>query len=214
MGQPRIFSIIDKACYDYKMIEEGDRILVGASGGKDSTALIEYLYNRKKRLNSNFVFECVFIKTEFGKPLPPNILSCFEKWNIVLKTIDIDIEERSREDKKLGCYWCSTQRRTELLKYAIEATVNSYSPYSNFKMFRKLFSNENFQRDFYNRAEELLESNLSYENACKVVDEMVKQVEPYKLNSNKRWGLYMWGYEVNGINKAGLELTFSGMYAI
>ena len=124
MGQPRIFSIIDKACYDYKMIEEGDRILVGASGGKDSTALIEYLYNRKKRLNSNFVFECVFIKTEFGKPLPPNILSCFEKWNIVLKTIDIDIEERSREDKKLGCYWCSTQRRTELLKYAIDNNFN------------------------------------------------------------------------------------------
>lgn len=77
--------------------------------------------------------------------------------------------------------------------------------YANFKMFRKLFSNENFQRDFYNRAEELLESNLSYENACKVVDEMVSQVEPYKLNSNKRWGLYMWGYEVNGINKAGLD---------
>ena len=77
--------------------------------------------------------------------------------------------------------------------------------YSNFKMFRKLFSNENFQRDFYNRAEELLESNLSYENACKVVDEMVSEVEPYKLNSNKRWGLYMWGYEVNKINKAGLD---------
>lgn len=72
-------------------------------------------------------------------------------------------------------------------------------------MFRKLFSNENFQRDFYNRAEELLESNLSYENACKVVDEMVSEVEPYKLNSNKRWGLYMWGYEVNKINKAGLD---------
>ena len=52
MGQPRLFSIIDKACYDYRMIEKGDRILVGASGGKDSTALIEYLANRKKRNNS------------------------------------------------------------------------------------------------------------------------------------------------------------------
>ena len=49
MPQPRLFSIMDKACYDFRMIEKGDKILVGASGGKDSTALIEYLANRKKR---------------------------------------------------------------------------------------------------------------------------------------------------------------------
>ena len=112
-------------------------------------------------------------------------------------------------------------KRTELLKRVKRLSVADFAftdayywnfldpdikdTYSNFKMFRKLFSNENFQRDFYNRAEELLESNLSYESACKVVDEMVKQVEPYKFDSNKRWGLYMWGYEVNGITKAGLD---------
>lgn len=41
MPQPLIFRMIDKAVYDYNMIEKNDRILVGASGGKDSTALIE-----------------------------------------------------------------------------------------------------------------------------------------------------------------------------
>ena len=77
--------------------------------------------------------------------------------------------------------------------------------YSRFKLFRKCLENELFQKDFYNRAEELIESNLSYENACKVLDNLVSQVEDYKLSSNKRWGLYMWGYEVNGINKVGLD---------
>ena len=47
---------MDKACYDFKMIEKGDKILVGASGGKDSTALIEYLANRKKRKDAGFDF--------------------------------------------------------------------------------------------------------------------------------------------------------------
>lgn len=124
MGQPRLFSIIDKACFDYKMIEKGDRILVGASGGKDSTAIIEYLSERKKRKNADFDFTCLFVKTEFGKNLPQNILDNFKKWNVNLIQLDINIEERSKKEKKLGCYWCSTQRRTELLRFAMENGFN------------------------------------------------------------------------------------------
>lgn len=124
MGQPRLFSIIDKACFDYKMIEKGDRILVGASGGKDSTAIIEYLSERKKRKNADFDFTCLFVKTEFGKGLPQNILDNFKKWNVNLIQLDINIEERSQKEKKLGCYWCSTQRRTELLRFAMENGFN------------------------------------------------------------------------------------------
>ena len=69
-------------------------------------------------------------------------------------------------------------------------------------MFRKLFSNENFQRDFYNRAEELLESNLSYENACKVVDEMVKQVGKVEFDDN---GMLKKGVVVRHLLLPGME---------
>lgn len=77
--------------------------------------------------------------------------------------------------------------------------------YSGFKMFRKLLKNENFKNDFYNRAEELVETNLSYENTCEVIDRMVDEVKKYRLEANYRWGLYCWGQEVNGINKVGLD---------
>ena len=40
MPQPKLFRIIDKAIFEYQMIEYGDKILIGASGGKDSTALV------------------------------------------------------------------------------------------------------------------------------------------------------------------------------
>ena len=49
MPQPFLFRLIDKAVFDYKMIEDGDRLLIGASGGKDSTALVHYFAERKKR---------------------------------------------------------------------------------------------------------------------------------------------------------------------
>ena len=33
--EPKLSSLIDKAVFDYNLIQRGDRILVGASGGKD-----------------------------------------------------------------------------------------------------------------------------------------------------------------------------------
>lgn len=76
--------------------------------------------------------------------------------------------------------------------------------YSYFRMFRKLLKNSEFKDAFYNRAEELIENNLSYENACDIIDEMMDEIRPYKLDSNNRWGLYYWGKDINGINEKGL----------
>ena len=53
---PRLSSLIDKACFDYHLIEKGDRILIGASGGKDSTALIEYFSQRSLRPDCGFEY--------------------------------------------------------------------------------------------------------------------------------------------------------------
>lgn len=120
----RLYSLIDKAIFDYNLIENNDRILVGASGGKDSTALIEYLSNRMRRPNCNFMFTAVNIQTEFGGSLPENIVRLFKSWNVDLKVIKIDVHERLKIGKKMNCYWCSTQRRTELNKYAMENNYN------------------------------------------------------------------------------------------
>ncbi len=120
MGQPRLFSIIDKAVYDYRLIEDGDKILVGASGGKDSTALIEYFANRKRRPNANFTFTALHIQTEITPPLAPEILKLFEDWNVEVVNLEVDVLGRLKPGREMNCWWCSTQRRKELLSYALE----------------------------------------------------------------------------------------------
>ena len=45
---------VGKTLQEYKMIEAGDRVLVGLSGGKDSMILLETLAHRKKHLPFDF----------------------------------------------------------------------------------------------------------------------------------------------------------------
>ncbi len=121
---PKLSSRIDKACFDYNLIEKGDRILIGASGGKDSTALIEYFANRKKRADSDFEYKALFIKSDFAPDFPEGILKLFSQWNVPFEQIEVNILERVKEGFKMNCWWCSTQRRSELLKYAM---ANGYN---------------------------------------------------------------------------------------
>ena len=124
MKKNRLFSIIDKAIFDFKLIEDGDRILIGASGGKDSTALIEYFANRIRRPDANFSFLALHIETEFSGPLPEKIQNLFDEWQVPYENLKISVEERLKNGKKMNCYWCSTQRRTELNNYAIANGFN------------------------------------------------------------------------------------------
>ena len=124
MSYPKIFAVIDKACFDYNLIEENDKILVGASGGKDSTALLEYLAKRKKRSNSNFTFKALNIQSDFAPKFPDGILTLLQEWQVDFESINVDIIKRLKPGRKMNCWWCSTQRRKELLDYALKNGFN------------------------------------------------------------------------------------------
>lgn len=124
MEKNRLYSLIDKAIFDYRLIEPGDKILIGASGGKDSTALIEYFANRMRRPNCDFTFTALYIHTDFASPLPQGILEAFKEWNVDFKVLELNTLERVKPGQKMSCYWCSSQRRLELNRYAAENGYN------------------------------------------------------------------------------------------
>lgn len=122
--QPKLSSLIDKAVFDYNLIEKGDRILIGASGGKDSTALIKYFADRARRPEPGFEYKALFIKSDFAPDFPEGIMKKFREWNVPFEQLNVNVLERVKPGQKMSCWWCSTQRRTELLNYAI---ANGYN---------------------------------------------------------------------------------------
>ncbi len=115
----RISKKIDKAVFKYDLIQSGDKILVAASGGKDSLSLLRQLSLKQPRFSRRFELAAAHVETEFSNPAAINRLEelCGE-WGVPFHRIRINIAKRIQPGKTMSCYWCSTQRRTELLQFA------------------------------------------------------------------------------------------------
>ncbi|GHT57399.1 tRNA 2-thiocytidine(32) synthetase TtcA [Spirochaetia bacterium] len=121
--------IVRKLCalaiLERNLINEGDRILIAASGGKDSTVLAWALSGLRPALKKNYELAAIHISSDFCSCCKKSILSKrLDEWGIPFTDLFVPIIGRLKEGEKMNCYWCSTQRRTELLKYAVENNFN------------------------------------------------------------------------------------------
>ncbi|MBN2544706.1 MAG: tRNA 2-thiocytidine biosynthesis protein TtcA [Spirochaetes bacterium] len=122
--EKRISRKIGKIIFEYKMIKENDRILVGVSGGKDSLTLLHDLKRRQKSFPIKYTFEAAHIVTDFISYEKSKIEKLFKEWDIPYHIVFVPVIKRLKENKKMNCYWCSTQRRMELMKLAKEKKFN------------------------------------------------------------------------------------------
>ncbi len=109
------------------MLRENDHVLLGLSGGKDSLALAWHLLRKSKsgRYPLPFTVEALHIRTDFaGDPAGvdgKDFLEEVRSWGLKTTVVDIPVRKRVREGFRLNCWWCSTQRRLELFRFAQNA---------------------------------------------------------------------------------------------
>lgn len=106
------------------MIEPGDRILVGVSGGKDSMTLLNDLIKRQKSFPIKYEFEALHIISDFSNYDEALIENKLKELNVKYHILKINILQRLKKNEKMNCYWCSIQRRIELIKYAKQNGFN------------------------------------------------------------------------------------------
>ncbi|MDO4815505.1 MAG: tRNA 2-thiocytidine biosynthesis TtcA family protein [Bacillota bacterium] len=108
--------IIRKAVDDYKMIEEGDKIAVGVSGGKDSLLLLVALKHLQSYYPKHFELEAITIELGFeGMDFAPVKKMC-EELDIPYTCLKTDIKEIVFDVRKEEnpCSLCAKMRRGAL----------------------------------------------------------------------------------------------------
>ena len=110
---------------DFGLIEEGDDILVGLSGGKDSMALLELLGEFRRQKRNSFGLKALHVRMENVEyQTDDTYLRQFaEKCNaeFVLRTTRF---EKDREEGRTPCFLCSWNRRKVLFETAQELGSN------------------------------------------------------------------------------------------
>ncbi|MBN1696123.1 MAG: tRNA 2-thiocytidine biosynthesis protein TtcA [Spirochaetales bacterium] len=110
---------ISRALHSYNMIRPGDRILVAVSGGKDSMTLVRELMTRRRHFSIPFTIDAVHVKTDIAASKAfETVNAIMEGWGIRLYTVPLTLRNRVVPGKEIDCYWCSVQRRIEILKAA------------------------------------------------------------------------------------------------
>ncbi len=110
---------IGKALGKYQMLEDGDTILVAVSGGKDSLVLLHHLVEKQKSLPMKYAITGLHVRTDISyNSRWPEFSKAVTAMGVELDSIDVSLTSRLVPGESMNCYWCATQRRTELLKYA------------------------------------------------------------------------------------------------
>lgn len=124
-AETTVAKLVEVALRRYGMIEEGDRILIGASGGKDSTALAYDLALKRRWWPAGFEIQALRVETDVGEPQDLSALEgLFASWGVPYDKVYVPVRGRLKEGERMNCYWCSTQRRTELIRYAMARGFN------------------------------------------------------------------------------------------
>lgn len=115
-----------RAITEFEMIEEGDRILIGVSGGKDSIFLAYAMAMLRKRIKKNFELRALTINPMFTDDFDVKRVADFmAELEIPFDTFDVDIAGTiEAQGGKDPCYTCAFFRRGAVNRYAKEQGCN------------------------------------------------------------------------------------------
>ena len=125
----RLTKRFHKACADYGLIADGDHILIGISGGKDSLALVEFLGKRAQVFVPRFQVTAVHVRVkerDYHSDLSYLEDFCARvRVPFVVKDTEITDARKEGEGKdKHPCFLCSWYRRKALFDVAQELGCN------------------------------------------------------------------------------------------
>ena len=115
----KIYRKFGQSIHDYELIEDGDRVLVGLSGGKDSLALLQLLQQRNRISGNKYTVMAVHIMVkEISYQVRMEYLKSFcNSLGVELLIREVSFANSKTNDESV-CFSCSWIRRKILFEVA------------------------------------------------------------------------------------------------
>ena len=126
MTLQKLFSYTRQAINDFQMIQDGDKIAVGVSGGKDSLALLYALTGLQKFIPEKIQLVAVTVDLGFGEFQTESVKELCKKLEIEYHVVKTQIADILKAKIKEGsfCSLCAKMRKGALNNFAKELGCN------------------------------------------------------------------------------------------
>lgn len=121
----KLMGLVRRCVDDYHMIEAGDKIAVGVSGGKDSLVLLVLLAGLRQYFNNPFSLEAITIDMGLGMDYS-GVQALCDQWDVpytIVKTEIAPIIFDYRKEKN-PCSMCAKMRRGALNQAILDKGFN------------------------------------------------------------------------------------------
>lgn len=126
MKLQQVLSVTRKAIDDYHMIEEGDHIAIGISGGKDSLTLLHALSGLRRFYPHHFTLQAITVDLGFRNLDLTEIAKLCRELDVPYHIVKTDIGKIIFDDRKESnpCSLCAKMRKGALNSAIKEAGCN------------------------------------------------------------------------------------------
>ncbi len=126
MKLQKLLSYVRRACDDYKMIDDDDKIAIGISGGKDSLALLIALKEMQRFYPKKYTLEAITVSLGLPNFDTTPVERLCEKIGVNYTVVKTDIGQIIFEERKESnpCSLCAKMRKGALNDEAVKLGCN------------------------------------------------------------------------------------------
>ena len=129
MDLQKLYSYTRKAIYEYNMIEDGDKIAIGISGGKDSLTLLYALAGLRRFYPKKYELVAITVKLGLENMDFTPVKELCDKLEVPYYTVDTEIYQIIFEARKESnpCSLCAKMRKGAFNEKALELGCNKFA---------------------------------------------------------------------------------------